>query len=193
MRRWLTTLQCPSCTWWATSEHRWRAGASLQPTGRPPGDSHGSRSLCWRRVYVTVTFPYGAAHGCRRLPLLEAGAGGFLASPASRGVGIPSRHLGGSMRAALGRSERAPPPPGLGISAQRPSAASLGRPVTADFELWGGRDRAGNGVWARQRAVLMCRACGKPAAAGRPCSRGPGPRECRLREVFACKRRFPYL
>ena len=103
----------PPCTWWATSERRWRAGASLQPTGRPPGDSHGSRSLCWRRVYVTVTFPYGAAHGCRRLPLLEAGAGGFLASPASRGVGLPSRHLGGSMRAAWGRSERAPPPPGL--------------------------------------------------------------------------------
>ena len=42
-------------------------------------------------------------------------------------------------------------------------------PVSADFELWGGRDRAGNGAWAWQRVDLMCRARGRPAAAFRPC------------------------
>ena len=38
-----------------------------------------------------------------------------------------------------------------------------------DFELWGGRDRAGDGTWAWQRTDLMCRARGRPAAAVRPC------------------------
>jgi len=77
------------------------------------------------------------------------------------------------MRAAWGRSERAPPPPGLGISAPE-ALCSLSRPpcrcpVSADFELWGGRDRAGDGAWAWHRADLMPRARARPAAAVRAC------------------------
>ena len=123
-----TTLLHTSCSWWATSERRCRSEASPQPTRRPRTRSRCSRPLCCGRAYVTVTLPYGAARSSHRLPLLEAAGGGFLASPASRGVGLPSRHLEGSGRPVWGRSEGAQPPPAREFGAQPPSSPSPDRP-----------------------------------------------------------------
>ena len=128
LRRRRTTRWSTSCSWWATSERRCRSEASPQPTRRPPARSRRSRSLCRARVYVTVTLPYGAARSSRWLPLLEAAGGGFLASPAARGVGLPSRHLEGSGRPVWGRSEGAQPPPAREFGAQPPSSPSPDRP-----------------------------------------------------------------
>ena len=122
LRRRRTARPSTSCSWWATSERRCRSEASPQPTRRPPARSRRSRPLCRGRAYVTVTLPYGAARSSRWLPLLEAAGGGFLASPASRGVGLPSRHLEGSGRPVWGRSEGAQPPPARESGAQPPSS-----------------------------------------------------------------------
>ena len=128
LRRRRTTWPSTSCSWWVTSERRCRSEASPQPTRRPPARSRRSRPLCRGRAYVTVTLPYGAARSSHRLPLLEAAGGGFLASPASRGVGLPSRHLEGSGRPVWGRSEGAQPPPAREFVAQPPSSPSPDRP-----------------------------------------------------------------
>ena len=128
LRRRRTTRRSTSCSWWATSERCCRSEAPPQPTRRPPARSRRSRPLCCGRAYVTVTCPYGAARSSRRLPLLEAAGGGFLASPASRGVGLPSRHLEGSGRPVWGRSEGAQPPPAREFGAQPPSSPSPDRP-----------------------------------------------------------------
>ena len=122
LRRRRTTRRSTSCSWWATSERCCRSEAPPQPTRRPPARSRRSRPLCCGRAYVTVTCPYGAARSSRRLPLLEAAGGGFLASPASRGVGLPSRHLEGSGRPLWGHSEGAQPPSAREFGAQPPSS-----------------------------------------------------------------------
>ena len=128
LRRRRTTRWSTSCSWWATSERCCRSEASPQPTRRPPARSRRSRPLCCGRAYVTVTCPYGAARSSRRLPLLEAAGGGFLASPASRGVGLPSRHLEGSGRPLWGHSEGAQPPSAREFGAQPPSSPILDHP-----------------------------------------------------------------
>ena len=122
LRRRRTTRPSTSCSWWATSERRCRSEASPQPTRRPPARSRRSRPLCRGRAYVTVTLPYGAARSSHRLPLLEAAGGGFLASPASWGVGLPSRHLEGPGRPVWDRSEGAQPPSAREFGAQPPSS-----------------------------------------------------------------------
>ena len=82
-------------------------------------------------IFVADVMARRAPLGCRLLPLLEAAGGGFLAYPASRGVGLPSRHLGGSVRAAWDRSEGAQPPPSLDSRAQMPSTPPPDRPLCA--------------------------------------------------------------
>ena len=185
LRRRRTTRRSTSCSWWATSERCCRSEASPQPTRRPPARSRRSRPLCRGRACVTVTLPYGAAGSSRRLPLLEAAGGGFLASPAARGVGLPSRHLEGSGRPVWGRSEGGQPPPAREFGAQPPSSPSPDRPrvccLNADFELWGG-------VWSCWRRHL-----GAPMRGGHVPSawRAPAGRPDRSRRAKASPRSPP--